>query len=135
MCVTTKKEEKTMNETAIRKINAEMQKDPENTFLEVIGHYLIDRSLDPAVAAAVAAETKTLDGAVKAVMDRARKAAHGNAAVMSHADVFGVVDNYFGIATDTRAQEKAILSVAGPAPVAVAAPSKLAALDFDSFMG
>lgn len=39
-------------ENAIAKINAEMQKDPDNTYLEIVGHYIIDRCAEPAVTAA-----------------------------------------------------------------------------------
>ena len=43
-----------MIEKAIEKINAEMQKDPSDRYMEIIGHYIIDRC-DEALAVKIAA--------------------------------------------------------------------------------
>lgn len=94
--------------TAIEKINAEMQKDPSNRNLEIIGHYLIDRAADPAVAVKLLEEDKTLKGAFNLVTEKARAQKSGNCAVLSEGEVFGEVDKYFGLPKDVSAQLKAI---------------------------
>lgn len=95
-----------MIEKAIEKINAEMQKDPSNRYMEIIGHYIIDRC-DETLAAKIA-EGKTLKGAMTAVEQRARNVKTGNVAVLTPGEVFGEVDKYFGLTTDTAAQWKAV---------------------------
>lgn len=89
-----------MIEKAIEKINAEMQKDPSNHYVEIIGHYIIDRC-DEALAAKIA-EGKTLKGAMTAVEQRARNVKTGNVAVLTPGEVFDEVDKYFGLTTDTE---------------------------------
>lgn len=122
-----------MNTTkAIEKINTEMQKNPADAYTEIIGHYIIDRCEDQAVADKVAADGKTLKGAMDAIMQKAQAAKKGNVAVLTPATVFGAVDAYFGIQADTAAQWKAIQdSTPTPAP---AAPAKKLALSLDAFL-
>lgn len=112
--------------SAIEKINGEMQKHPNDRFWEVIGTYVIDRCNNEIVTARVSAEGKTLDGAVSAVMDHARKAAVQSRAVLCHSDVFGIVDEYFEIPTDAAAQLKAMQLIAGSAGInaTTAAPTE-----------
>lgn len=81
---------------AIEKINEEMQKDPTNEYMEIIGHYIIDRCTDETTAAAVLAEGKTLIGVLENINERARKKAKNNCAVISDDVVFKWVDEYFG---------------------------------------
>ena len=97
------------------KINAEMQKDPQNKYLEIIGHYVLDRCADEKDTAKVADEKKTLAGAMEKIMQKARSQQKGNVAVLLPADVFGVVDTYFGFASDEAAQ-MAAMTGAAPAP-------------------
>lgn len=109
--------------SAIEKINAEMQKNSDDAYTEIIGHYIIDRCSNDIVAARVGAEGKTLKGAMDAVVAAARKVQKGNCAVLLPKDVFGEVDKYFGIPTDLRAQEQAMRSVGGAPAVSRAVPS------------
>lgn len=96
-----------MIDRAIEKINAEMQKDPSSRYMEIIGHYVIDRC-DEALAAKIAAG-KTLKDAMTAVERRAQSKRGGRAVVpMAPDEVFGEVDKYFGLSTDTAAQWKAL---------------------------
>ncbi len=60
-----------MIDQAIAKINAEMQKEPSDRYLEIIGHYLIDRC-DEALAAKIEGG-KTLKGAMEAVVKNAKQ--------------------------------------------------------------
>lgn len=95
-----------MIDKAIAKINAEMQKNPSSRYMEILGHYLIDRC-DEALATKIAGE-KTLKGAMAAVVKKAQGAKQGNAATLTFDEVFGEVDKYFGIPTDVAAQWRAI---------------------------
>lgn len=119
-------------EKAIEKINAEMQKKPNNKYIEIIGQYIIDRCEDQDVANKVAADGKTLNGAMDAVIKKARAAKDGNMAVLTPAEVFGAVDKYFGITEDPAAQYKAIQGSmpATPAP----APAKKVNLSLEDFL-
>ena len=89
---------------AFEKINEEMQKSPNDGYMEILGHYLIDRCADPEDEILIGAEGKTLKGAMDAVMNEAKKKKHGSVAVLSDAEVFGIVDGYFGLKTDYKAQ-------------------------------
>lgn len=102
-----------MKSQAIAKINAEMQKDPDNQYIEILGHYIIDRCTDDITAAKVAAEGKTLTGAMDKIMRKARAVKKGNVGVLSHSVVFGTVDEYFGLKTDEQAQINAMTSAMG----------------------
>ncbi len=113
---------KVKNMNAIEKINAEMQKNADDLYTEIIGTYIIDRCNNDIVNAKVAAKDKSLKGAMDAVMKVAQKRRNGNCAVLAPAEVFGAVDTYFGIGADTQAQEKAMMLVLGygaPAPTPV----------------
>lgn len=99
---------------AIGKINQEMLKNPEDLYTEILGHYVIDRCMDPSCEQLVAAEDKNLEGAMKAVRDAAEKKKHGSVAVLTPQEVFSEVDKYFGFEFDAAAQMQA-MSVAGSA--------------------
>lgn len=105
-----------MKDKAIAKINAEMQKNANDPYTEIVGHYVIDRCLDEACAKKVMEEKKTLRGAMGNVMERAKKARGGNVAVLTPADVFGAVDKYFCFEPNAAAQMSAI-AAAGGTPV------------------
>lgn len=94
---------------AIAKINAEMQKDPNNGQVEIIGHYIIDRaSLEPECADLITVEDKTLTGAMKTLMDSARKKAKNRCAILTHQEVFSIIDQYFGFTLNEGAQMRAL---------------------------
>lgn len=95
-----------MIDQAIEKINAEMQKAPADRYLEILGHYLIDRC-DEALAAKITGG-KTLKDAMTAVERRARRAQKGNVAVLAPDEVFSEVDKYFGLPADSTAQWRAM---------------------------
>ena len=118
-----------MKEKAIAKINAEMQKNPADVYTEIIGHYIIDRCTDDITAAKVAEDGKTLKGAMLQVSAAARKKAKNNTAVLLPAEVFDIVDQYFGIAKDEAIRQRTIQGVA-PAPVPTAQALNLNLDDF-----
>ena len=101
--------------TVFEKINTEMQKDPANKYLEIIGHYVLDRCVDEACEKKASDEKKTLAGTMQEILKEAGRKKQGNVAVLLPADVFGTVDKYFGFATDVAAQAAA-MSGAAPAP-------------------
>lgn len=102
-----------MKDQAIAKINAEMQKNANDPYTEIIGHYVIDRCLEADCAKKVMNGKKDLLGAMGKVMERAKQAKKGNVAVLMPADVFGEVDQYFGFKTDAAAQMSAMATAAG----------------------
>ena len=112
---------------AIEKINAEMQKEPDNQYLEILGHYIIDRCSDPKVSQAIN-NGKTLKGAFEAVKSAAKKKGSG-CVVMKDNDIYDAVDKYLEAETDQEARLKSKASVDGGT-----APKKAASinLDFDS---
>lgn len=93
---------------AIGKINQEMQKNPDDLYTEIIGHYVIDRCIDRVCEQLAAAEDKTLAGAMKAVEEAAKKKKSGNVAVLASREVFKAVDTYFGFSFDAAAQRQAM---------------------------
>lgn len=118
-----------MIDKAIEKINAEMQKDTANRYMEILGHYVIDRC-DEALATKIAGG-KTLKGAMEAVERKARALKKGNTAVLTPGEVFGEVDKFFGLPTDTAAQWKAMGLPSAAAPVPVEAPAQHFSVDVD----
>lgn len=120
-----------MTDQAIARINAEMQKNPSDPYTEILGHYVIDRCMDDALAAKVCADKKTLTGAMEAVKSRARKTAPGGVAVLLPCHVFDEVDKYFGLPTDLAAQQKAMLAASGTAPAQPSPPAPPAKVKFD----
>lgn len=124
-----------MIDKAIQKINSEMQKDPTDQYTEIIGHYIIDRCTDEITAARVAADEKSLKGAMQVVMQKAQAAKKGNVAVLLPATVFGAVDQYFGIPTDEAAQESAMMAACGGRRNSVQpSAAKKVALDLADFL-
>lgn len=125
---------------AIEKINGEMQKNADDLYTEIIGTYIIDRCCNDIVNAKVAAENKSLKGAMDAVMNVARKRRKGNCAVLAPGEVFGAVDDYFGIGADPVAQQKALMLAAGGTAVPEAprpieeVPKAAVALNLDDFI-
>lgn len=103
----------TLTEEAIGKINAEMQEDPQNKCLEIMGQYLIDRAgQDQEAAGKIAEKGRTLKKALEkvmeaarkqAVMEAARKQAKDGVAVFGSDEVFGIIDNYFELPSGEKA--------------------------------
>ena len=120
---------------AIIKINEEMQKNPQDKYTEIIGHYLIDRCNDAETAEKLLKDGKSLKGAMDAVLTAAKKKKQGDVAVLMPQEVFAEVDGYFALSTDETEQQKAIMSVMGAsaAPVKQKEEKKLA-LTLEAFL-
>lgn len=108
-----------MIQKAIIKINTEMQKAPNDKYLEALGHHVIDTITTEGNAKAVMNEKKTLAGAMAEVKGAARKMATNGVAIMADDDVYAIVDKYFGIS-------------AAPSVPTVPTPGKVS-LDIGSF--
>lgn len=119
-----------MIDQAVEKINAEMQKDPANRYMEILGHYIIDRC-DGALAAKIA-EGKTLKDAMETVVRKASSKRAGRSVVpMTPDEVFGEVDKYFDLSTDTAAQWRAMGLAPAAAPAPVEEPPRYSGGDID----
>ncbi len=82
---------------AIEKINAEVQKAPNDTYRAMIGEYIIDHIITEEDAEKVLDENKTLEKALEVVVSNARKQAQNNKAVIISTTVFGWAMKYFGL--------------------------------------
>lgn len=118
---------------AIAKINEEMQKNADDPYTEVIGHYIIDRCESEITAEKVAAEDKTLAGAMKAILQKASAVKKGSVAVLLPEIVFGEVDRYFGLPTDLSAQQAAFRPSASLGLPEYRKPEQIV-LDLESFL-
>lgn len=105
-----------MIQKAIKKINSEMQKSPEDRRLEVIGQYLIDRCRDEGTAAALLAKGKSLAGFMAELKKEAKKQAVNGFAMIADEEVFRMLRQYYGLDAELP-----------PAPAP--APSALPSLD------
>lgn len=103
-------------EDAVKKINLEIQKEPDNGYTAAVGEHIIDCIISEAAADAVLAEGKTLSGALeeirKAVEERARKhhsvdKKNGNCVTLAVRDeeVFKMARDYFDL-PETRPKAK-----------------------------
>ena len=92
---------------AIAKLDAEMEKEKANSAIAVIGEYLINLvTRRPETAAKLANEKKTLAGAFGAMYKEARKKQHNRCAVLTDEEGFEIVCEYFGIEYQTAVMDK-----------------------------
>ena len=98
-----------MKDEAITKINEEMQKDPNDTFLEAVGQHLIDRCGQSDLAAsAFLASGRTLKEFCDTIRNKARAKAQNEArakardalVVIEDQIVFDQAEEYFGMEKD-----------------------------------
>ena len=97
-------------EQALAKIHDEMEKNKDNEYIQCIGAYLADylRS-NPGAAANIMAEGKTIAGSLVAMRKVAEGKKKGNMAVLTPAEGYKAVLEYYGIqstpaAAQTRVQ-------------------------------
>ncbi|MGM9917572.1 hypothetical protein [Anaerotignum sp.] len=94
-------------EEAIKKINTEIQKDPKNRYLALVGEHIIDQITTEEAAEKVLKEEKTLARALTGIENRARKQITGNHAVIEDAVVYGWAREYFGLTEEANPQTPA----------------------------
>ena len=83
---------------AIAKLDAEMEKEKRNHAIAVIGEYLINLiTARPEIAEKLADSKNTLAGAYEAMRTEARKKMYNNCAVLTDEEGFEIVCEYFGI--------------------------------------
>lgn len=105
-------------EEAIKKINDEIQKDPTNQYLALVGEHIIDRITTEAAAASVLAEDKTLAGALDTIRRRLEKQAMEQyrassrqsscvSIVAPQEDIYSQARTYFGLSAAANPQSPA----------------------------
>lgn len=111
-------------ENAVSKIRTEMDQNKNNSYVQVVGNYLLAH-LDkyPQDAGKIAADGKTVAKSLDAMRQEASKKKSGNFAVLAPQEGFDIVMKYFGIAKSDRL----VMTPRRPA----AAPVKPAAKDID----
>ena len=81
---------------AIEKIKAEMEQKKDNAYIQAIGDYLLKQvEINRDAAEKIVNENKTIETSLKEVEKVARKKAIGGCAVMSDAEVFKIVREYY----------------------------------------
>lgn len=92
---------------AIKKINTEIQKEPNNRYLALVGEHIIDRITTEAAAEKVLKAEKTLARALTGIQNRASRQKEGNCAVIEDAVVYGWAREYFGLTEAANPQTPA----------------------------
>jgi len=88
---------------AIDKLRDEMAHKSDNQPLQVIGEYMTTYLMTHAkAAAAIEAEGKTLEGALKAAKEAARGKASGGVAMVPETEVYANVLKYYGLAGEKQ---------------------------------
>jgi len=83
---------------AIAKIQTEMDAAKNNSYVQVVGKYLLDHlKANPGSAEKIMAEEKTIAKSLDDMRKVAEKQRFGNCAVLTDAEGFAVVLKYFGI--------------------------------------
>jgi len=125
-------------EQAMIKINEEMQKDPDNAYLEILGHYIIDRCGDEQVAQAVLADKKTLKGCVDSIqaaaLKKVREKKGVQTVVFTERDFYHEADQYFAIGRDDGARAEHSRPIAERSEAGAQIKSNVISLDFGSFL-
>lgn len=123
----------TILEQAIAKLDEEMEAAKDNGVIVVLANYMIDYvTAHPEAAEAVLAEGKTLAGAFEAMRQEAQKHQKGRCAVLSDAEGFAIVRDYYGIDGDIPAVQMPKAPI--PQPAVAVAPGGID-LDLDDLLG
>lgn len=94
-------------EEAIKKINTEIQKTPNDEYIALIGEHIIDQITTEEAAGLILEKEKTLDGALKEIYKKAKAKASGNRAAIRSDIVFGWAREYFGLKETANPQPAA----------------------------
>lgn len=106
---------------AIAKLDAEMEKEKRNHAIAVIGEYLINLiTARPEIAEKLADSKDTLAGAYEAMRTEARKKMYNNCAVLTDEEGFEIVCEYFGIDYQPPGTDKIAKQAAQPEKTAPA---------------
>ena len=88
-------------EDAIKKINTEIQKEPNNRYIALIGEHIIDCITSETAAERVLQEERTLERALTGIENRAKQQQFKGYAVIEDAVVYGWAREYFGLTAET----------------------------------
>jgi len=87
-----------MSNKAIQKLKAEMDSNKNNSYIQVVGEFLLQHLQDnPSNAERIIQEGKTIGQSLNEMKKAAEKKKVGNCAVLSDQEGFKVVLEYFGI--------------------------------------
>lgn len=87
-----------MLEQAKAKLTAEMDQNKDNSYIQVVGKFLLNHlETHPGSAERILAPDKTIGKSSDAMRKEAEKKKNGNCAVLSDEEGFAVVLQYFGI--------------------------------------
>lgn len=101
------KEEFTLIEKAVSKIKTEMDQNKNNSYIQVIGGFILQHlDENPGDAERILTEGKTIAKSLDEMRKAAEKKKVGNCAVLTDQEGFEVVLKYFGI--DTKVTENVI---------------------------
>lgn len=108
----------------VAKLNSEMDQHKNDSYVQVVGSYLVAH-LDkyPQDAAKIAADEKTIVKSLDEMKKAASKKKVGNCAVLAPQEGFAIVMKYFGITESD--------GLVVPAPHRPAAPARVKASDID----
>jgi hypothetical protein len=85
-------------ETAIKKLETEISSTPNNQYVKLIGEFLIGHvKSNPAEAAKIMAEDKTIAKSLEAMKNEAKKKAVNGMAMLTDEEGFAIVLKYFEI--------------------------------------
>ncbi len=116
-----------MLQKAIEKLRSEMDRNKNNSYIQVVGQYLIKRvESNPSSAEKILASDKSIEKSLDAIRKVAEKRKVGNCAVIAPDEGFAIIMDYFGISGASTAQ----LPSAGN-PVPVEPPQSTSGEEFD----
>lgn len=85
-----------MIQDAINKINEEMEKNKNNTYLQAIGQYVVNQlEINKNSSDKIERGEKTLGGSLKYMQEKAKKVAVNGCTVFTDAEGFKIIDEYF----------------------------------------
>lgn len=87
-------------EDAIKKINAEIQKTPNDEYLALIGEHIIDQITTDEAAEKVIQQNNSLQACLSHIRTEASKKKTGNVAVVQDSVVYGWARKFFGLEED-----------------------------------
>ena len=105
-----------MLEKAVEKLRTEMTQNADNSYIQVVGEFLLQHlNANPAAAKKVITADKSIEKSLDEMKKAAGKKKVGNCAVLTDQEGFAVVLKYFGI--DAVAQAAAPVNTITPTPV------------------
>lgn len=94
-----------MLQKAIEKLRSEMDRNKNNSYIQVVGQYLIKRvESNPSSAEKILASDKSIEKSLDAIRKVAEKRKVGNCAVIAPDEGFAIIMDYFGISGASTAQ-------------------------------